>query len=517
MIWTTKKNLLEKPEKRIHFILVVKQILLSIDGVHNLLKDVIANELLESIVDALDAEFVGEMLERIAAVVDEDIGYGKGALPIHQRCYAVKVGVDSLLDVARRTFTEITEDILEYIDSLRTSTGLMISPKYDPKKGYLMQLSSDQTDSFPAELIVMKKTNKNIIVTTMDLMKMNQRLSESLQEVFMISDQLVHNVYEKILETIGNIYRASESIALLDMLLAMANYDGTIPEFVNDNSLIELTAFHHPLLYSLGVQTVPNDWRMSKEERLMILTGANMSGKSTFLRQVALTTILCQVGFRVKADSVAVRIFDRLYTRMGNDDDLDANISTFSMEMLEMADITKSADERSLVLIDELGRGTSTVDGTSLAIATCKHLLEHNKCITLIATHFTGLVEYLSGFPAVKALFLSTEVVHYSTRHTFRLGSGIIKDTPYGIALARQIGLPDSLLKRAEAVRRQLADDSEFSDSNISKRAFHRRKLIMITGARIQDLNREKENMDENTVNNLLSAIQTDFIREMNI
>lgn len=298
------------------------------------------------------------------------------------------------------------------------------------------------------------------------------------------------------------------------MLLAMANYDGVIPQFGAAD--IAITDFHHPILYSLGVSTIPNDFRMSIEERLMILTGANMSGKSTFLRQVALTAILCQVGFRVKAESAIVRIFDRLYTRIGNDDDLDANISTFSMEMLEMADITKSADGRSLVIIDELGRGTSTVDGTSIACAICKHLLENNKCLALMTTHFTGLVEYLSGFPAVKPAYLNTELQQYTSKHTFKLQSGIVKDTPYGIALARQIGLPDGLLKRAEAIRRQLADDSEFSESNISKRAFRRRKLIMLTGSRIQALIREKENMDEETYSRLLSAIRDDFITEMN-
>lgn len=192
IVWTTKKKLIEKPEKRIHFILAVKQILQVIDELNNQLKNIFANELIETIIDALDAEgFVSELLEKISTHVDEDIGYGKGALPIHQRCYAVKVGVDSLLDVARKTFSEISEDILEYIESLRTSANLPISPKFEPKKGYLMQLSIQDglNGELPAEMIVMKKTSKTVTVTTLDLLKMNQRLCESLQEIFMISDQ----------------------------------------------------------------------------------------------------------------------------------------------------------------------------------------------------------------------------------------------------------------------------------------------------------------------------------------
>lgn len=518
MLWTSKKKLVEKPEKRIHFILVIKKVLECIENVANQIRLIGSNELLVSIVEALTAEdYVGDLLAKISAIVDQDISYGKGALPIHQRCYAVIVGVDSLLDVARKTLTEITEDILEYIETLRSHCHLQITPKYEPKKGYSILIDNQEGTPWelPSELIVMKKTNKTINATTLDLLKLNQRLQESLQEIFMISDQLVCSLYDDILHSVGHLYKASESIALFDMLLSMANYDGIAPSF--DSESLEITDFNHPILEYIGVPTISNDWRLTNNERLMIVTGANMSGKSTFLRQVALTVILSQVGFRVKARSASISIFDRLYTRIGNDDDLDANISTFSMEMLEMADITKSADNRSLVIIDELGRGTCTVDGTSLACAICKHLINTNKCVTLMATHYTGLVEYLSGFPAVKPAYLNTELSQYSTRHTFKLQNGIVSEMPYEIALARQLGLPESLTRRAEAIRRQLCDDSEFSEANISKRAFRRRKLIMLTGARIQDLRREKDGMDEETYSRLLSAIREDFVAEMNI
>jgi DNA mismatch repair ATPase MutS len=213
---------------------------------------------------------------------------------------------------------------------------------------------------------------------------------------------------------------------------------------------------------------------------------------------------------------VHTRIFERLYTRIGNDDDLEANISTFSTEMLEMADICQSADSNSLVVIDELGRGTSTVDGVSIACAICKHLLNENKCVTLMATHYTGLVEYLSGFPAVKPLYLNTDILQFETRHTFKLQSGVVQDIPYGILLAHQVGLPEDLLRRVQTIRRRLVDESEFSDSNIAKRAFRRRKLIMMTGAKIQDLLNEKENMEEASFKKLMDSVRDDFIREMN-
>ena len=220
---------------------------------------------------------------------------------------------------------------------------------------------------------------KNILqCQTVELLKRNQRITLSHQEVVLLSDKAIQTLIEEIREHMSKLFKICEAIALLDMLTAFAQLvtsnDYVRPHFTDT---LAIGAGRHPIREKIMQGNfVPNDVYASQQKRFQIITGCNMSGKSTYIRSIALMSIMAQIGCFVPATYASFPILHQLFARLGMDDSIETNVSTFAAEMKEIAFILRNVDKRSLVIVDELGRGTSTRDGLAIAIAIAEALVQ---------------------------------------------------------------------------------------------------------------------------------------------
>jgi DNA mismatch repair protein MutS len=240
---------------------------------------------------------------------------------------------------------------------------------------------------------------------------------------------------------------------------------------VSDDRVLELVDARHPVLdQQLGSQFVANDVRFGPDDSLMLITGPNMAGKSTYIRQVALCVLLAQVGSYVPAKSATVGVADRLFTRIGASDELHGGQSTFMVEMTETANILNNATPRSLVVLDEIGRGTSTLDGLSLAWAIAEHVASSVRSRTLFATHYHELTDLAQRFKGVRNLNVAVREWEDQVVFLHRIVEGGT-DRSYGIHVARLAGVPRPVLERA----RQLLSELAVHHVSLKKGLKHRR------------------------------------------
>ncbi|HTL31449.1 MAG TPA: hypothetical protein VL282_19600, partial [Tepidisphaeraceae bacterium] len=226
---------------------------------------------------------------------------------------------------------------------------------------------------------------------------------------------------------------------------------------LTDDRVLEVIDGRHPVLdQQLGAEFVANDVKFGEGDTLALITGPNMAGKSTYIRQVALCVLLAQVGSYVPAKSAKVGVVDRLFTRIGASDELHTGQSTFMVEMTETANILNNATERSLVILDEIGRGTSTLDGLSLAWAIAEHIAGDVKCRTLFATHYHELTDLAQRFTGVKNLNVAVREWEDQVIFLHRIVEGGT-DRSYGIHVARLAGVPRDVLERARQLLSELS------------------------------------------------------------
>ena len=231
---------------------------------------------------------------------------------------------------------------------------------------------------------------------------------------------------------------------------------------MDDSGVIEIHDGRHPVVEQVLKDSlfVPNDTYMGrKEDRVAIITGPNMAGKSTYMRQVALITLMAQVGSFVPARSAHIGVVDRIFTRVGASDDLSAGQSTFMVEMTEVADILKNATEQSLLVLDEIGRGTSTYDGMSIARAVLEYCAKKLGCKTLFATHYHELTELEDALPGVKNYSIAIRSRGEELIFLRKIIPGGAEGS-YGIEVAKLAGIPEPVIRRARAVLKELEDQS---------------------------------------------------------
>jgi DNA mismatch repair protein MutS len=228
------------------------------------------------------------------------------------------------------------------------------------------------------------------------------------------------------------------------------------PTLVEDR-VLEIVDGRHPVLeQQLGSEFVANDTRFSADDSVALITGPNMAGKSTYIRQVALITLMAQLGSYVPAKSATIGLCDRLFTRIGASDELHRGQSTFMVEMTETANILNNATDRSLVILDEIGRGTSTLDGLSLAWAIAEHVATNVRCRTLFATHYHELTDLANRFTGVRNLNVAVREWEDQVIFLHRIIEGFT-DRSYGIHVARLAGVPKGVIDRARQLLSELA------------------------------------------------------------
>ncbi|GEM09965.1 DNA mismatch repair protein MSH4 [Rhodotorula toruloides] len=378
-----------------------------------------------------------ERLEQIRAVVEENVNPdiwrkrdekragGRDANGgRHARLFAIKAEKKRLLDVARETWRENTSDVNDLCDSLRDDYGLEGLTLMQSGKGsaYVFQLTKEEWEEKKGD-IGKAFTNVNVLkkrveFSSLDLQKRNARLQESEQEIYLMSEEILDEMFQEIRSRVTCLYKCSEAIALLDMLAAFAELsskeDYVRPEWTDT---LAIKAGRHPLHEHFRMSDgsfVPNDTYASDAASFQLINGPNMSGKSTLLRQIALLHVMAQIGCFVPAAYASFRPISALLTRLSNDDNLESSLSTFASEMVTMSMILAALQahegRRCLVIVDELGRGTSPEEGVGIAFAIAEEIIESG-AFCFFATHFKELSFALpSRYPNVVALHLETDV-----------------------------------------------------------------------------------------------------------
>ncbi|RGB41068.1 muts protein 4, partial [Rhizophagus diaphanus] len=437
LIQVPKKPSVKHAEQSINNVIILKHTLKLI----NLLKESftgVQNPLLDAIYSLLNDLKLEALEERINDVINEDITYVKSPLALrNQRCYAVRAGFNGLLDVARQTYKETVDDLNEMIDQYCEQYQIPIKTQFSSTAGFYLSINIEQLEDkqLPLIFINVKKKRKTLTFTTLEVMKKNTKISDSLTEVYLMSDKTIEDLISEICNDISVLYKASESIAMLDMLTSFA-HQCTVSNYVRPEftDTLAIKAGRNPMRESLYVDTfVPNDTYASSATNFQLITGPNMSGKSTYLRQIALMSIMSQIGSYVPAEYASFRIVDQLFTRICNDDNIECNASTFVVEMRETAYILQNVTDDSLVIIDELGRGTSTHDGLGITYAICEELLK-TKAFIFFATHFHELTRSLTVYPNVVNLHLEVEVKdsRVAMKYLYRVKDGRNDEEHYG-------------------------------------------------------------------------------------
>ena len=396
----------------------------------------------------------------------------------------VREGQDEELDRARAASVQGSQWLADLERSERERTGITnLRIKYNRVAGYFIEVSKGQIDRVPEDY------RRRQTLTGYERYS-NPALDE-LRETIEAADQTITQIEERIFgELCGAVLAAREDIkalmaglARLDFLLGMALVAGrhawTRPELVADGALLEVRDGRHPVVERFlesAADFIPNDIILDRQERAFgIITGPNMAGKSTYIRQVALIQLLAQMGAWVPARSAKLGIVDRIFTRIGAQDNLTRGESTFFVEMLETARILNQVGPRSLVIMDEVGRGTSTYDGMSLAWAIVEHLSDEDGPLPLclFATHYHELTA-LAQRDSVFNLTMDVQEIDGKVVFLHRVKEGAA-DRSYGIHVARLAGLPASVIERAEERLAELESEDERRRSAEGERSRGRR------------------------------------------
>ncbi|XP_074687818.1 mutS protein homolog 4 isoform X5 [Strix aluco] len=425
--------------------------------------------LLKAYYNSLEDTRFGIILEKITTVINDDTRYTKGCLSMRtQKCYAVKPNINEFLDIARRTYTEIVDDIAGMITQLAEKYNLPMKTSFSSARGFFIQMNADcatlPNGQLPSEFTKITKMKNTYSFTSADLIKMNERCQESLREIYHMTYLVVCKLLNEIYEHIHCLYKLSDIVSMLDMLLSFAHActlsDYVRPEFTDT---LAIKQGWHPILEKIAVEKpVSNNTYLTGGNNFVIITGPNMSGKSTYLKQIALCQIMAQIGSYVPAEYCSFRIAEQIFTRIGMDDDIETNASTFMKEMKEITYIIQNANDKSLIIIDELGRGTSAEEGIGICYAACEYLL-NLKAFTLFATHFLELCHIDALYPNVENHHFEVQHVRSSAgnkekiAYTYTLSRGYTEEKNYGLKAAEVSSLPSSVILDAKEITNRIA------------------------------------------------------------
>ena len=366
----------------------------------------------------------------------------------------IAAGYDGELDRLRRVGSDGQSWLGEYQAAQAARLGIpTLKVGYNRVFGYYIEITNAHRDKVPADY-VRKQTLKNAErFITDDLKRYESEVLSAGERAKALEAQLFEQVRTALAEHIAAFQAAAEALAVLDVLAGLANLaverDYRRPTITQENVLHIVGGKHPVLAEQLREQFVPNDVHMEAEDRrLLIITGPNMAGKSTYIRQTALLVLLAQAGSFIPAESATIGLADRIFTRAGAADELTAGLSTFMLEMVETANILNNATPRSLVILDEVGRGTSTCDGLALAWAICEHIALHLRCRTLFATHYHELTELESLLDGTRNLNVAVREWADQVVFLHRIVEGGT-DRSYGVHVARLAGVPKVVIDRA--------------------------------------------------------------------
>ncbi len=435
--------------------ITLKNSLARLPDVKNVLKNC-KSEMLKNLYENLDElQDIYELIEK-SIVNDPPMSVKDGGI--------IKLGYDEEIDKLKTATTEGKNWIIQLEADEKEKTGIKnLKIGFNKVFGYFIEVTKSNLDQVP-ERYIRKQTLTNAErYITEELKNLENQILGAEEKVVILEYNLFTKIREEISKNIIRLQKTATIVATLDVLTSFAqvaedmNY--CMPK-VDDSGIIDIKSGRHPVIEKiLGAgEFVENDTYLDKNQnRLSIITGPNMAGKSTYMRQVALITLMAQVGSFVPAEEANIGVVDKIFTRVGASDDLSMGQSTFMVEMMEVATILKEATENSLVILDEIGRGTSTYDGLSIAWAVAEYIANKEKCgaKTLFATHYHELTELEEKIEGVKNYSIAVKEKGEDIIFLRKIISGGT-DESYGIHVARLAGVPKLVTEEANKILKSL-------------------------------------------------------------
>lgn len=452
------------------------------------IKDILNSSGLKELADiSLEVDPCDELLNRLARELIEDPAsqLGKGDVIAN----GISQELDSLRKIVRHG-----KEILENIQAREIEkTGISsLKISYNNVFGYYLEVRNTHKDKVPSDWIRKQTLVSAERYITQELKEYEEKIIGAEEKILNLESSLFFDIILEIKNNIAVMQKNAALLSKIDLLASFAelahsnNYKRPI---VNLEDKIIIQKGRHPVIETImapGEEYIPNDLYLDNStQQIMILTGPNMSGKSALLRQTALIVLLTQIGSFVPAESATIGMIDKIFTRVGATDNISRGESTFMVEMLETATILHNLSNRSLVLLDEIGRGTSTYDGMSIARAIIEYIHEHKefRAKTIFATHYHELNDLENMFERVKNYHISVKEVENRVVFLRKLLPGGVAHS-FGIHVARMAGMPLEVVKRAERILKQLENKKEKKDNSIQLSLFQLEEDPLLTSIR---------------------------------
>lgn len=387
----------------------------------------------------------------------------------------IKEGYSSELDDLFKIATEGKNWLLDFEEKERNRTGIKkLKVKHNKILGYFIEVTKSFLDQVPEDYIRKQTLVGSERFFSMELKDMEGKLLGSKERSLSMQAEIYNNLKDFIGKEIYKIQILADKLSKLDSLLSLAkvsNLNNYVRPKFNNEGFIEIKKGRHPIVESYMKDDffVPNDTYIdTKNNMIHIITGPNMAGKSTYMRQVALITIMAHIGCFVPCDSCNISLVDRIFTRIGASDNLAMGQSTFMVEMQEVADIIQNASSKSLLILDEVGRGTSTFDGLAIANAIIEYIAENIKAKTLFATHYHELVHLEDKYDSVENLTIAVDRQEDDIIFLRKIIKGFTNNS-YGIDVAKLAGIDDRIINRAKDVLALIEKENEGLNIDLNK------------------------------------------------
>jgi DNA mismatch repair protein MutS len=415
---------------------------------------------------AVELAELPDVVELIArAIVDEPpLAIKEGGL--------IRDGFDANLDELRSAMRGGKDWIAKLQQEEMTRTGIQsLKVRFNSVFGYYIEVTKANLDKVPSQYVRKQTIANGERFITPELKEMEGKILGAEERSVKLEYELFQRLREEVLARLPQIQRTAAALAQLDVLGSFAEtarlYNYCRPQ-VADEGLLFIRSGRHPVLeQNLNEERfVPNDTHLDRTMQIALITGPNMAGKSTYIRQVALLVLLAHTGSFIPAEEARIDLVDRIFTRIGASDDLARGQSTFMVEMCETANILNNATARGLIVLDEIGRGTSTFDGLSLAWSIVEHLHNQVGAKTLFATHYHELTELAGRLPRLKNLNVAVREWHDQVVFLRKIVEGGT-DKSYGIQVARLAGVPKPVLERAKEILRNLEESELTPEGNV--------------------------------------------------
>lgn len=404
-------------------------------------------------------ETLKELEERIFATINDEIGaqLEKGNL--------IKKGCSKQRDKLCKLSENAAESVIELETKYRKKTGIgNLKIKSNNVAGYFIEVSKSHTSKVPKDFIRRQTLVNSERYQTQELTDFEKELIHAKDKLYKLEKKIFNELVESVKDASHTILKLSHDIAFIDVLQSLAwtsQQEGFTRPSIEKSKVINVKNGWHPLIKAnIQDQFVCHDLLLDEEKFFGLITGPNMAGKTTVMREMAIIQFLTQIGCFVPAESAQVGIVDYIFSRLGASDDIIKGQSTFMVEMSETAEIIRHASEDSLIILDEIGRGTSTYDGLSIAWSLVEYFVKKTKALTLFSTHYHELIELVESLPKAKNLTVKTVNENGNVQFLYKLiEQGATQS--FGIHVAKLAGLPKEILNRSAQILAQLEDEEK--------------------------------------------------------